>query len=328
MLTEFAFTPAVFDQEAHEDKADWRVQLKEILRALAPRTGVSAVIVADLYAGVWSQDVLTLLKEVDDPKLKQVCQDIISVLPSRLVHRDVAADFPESDLGWCNEALASHVVEPIERIVSISKTKESVENPIVRTLEELEDGGFWSGIDSVASPDPILSAQIPKLRTLCLHSEWLGYCNPYGATSEVNFTIEFLKSALNLPSQFSNLKIEAHFAKSDVDVNELQRLQSRCANYLRNEVGAPAGTHLSCNVFFWSKLLERSIVGGVYTEDGKGNVRKKPKWGVSMTHVARNDAAGGENHKWRLLDRREIAEPFNNVLDDGLSSRPTFDTAF
>jgi len=73
MLTEIAFTPAVFDEEAHEDKSDWRDQLKELLSVIAPRTGVSPIIVSDLYDSAWFYEVERTLKAVEDHRLKPVC---------------------------------------------------------------------------------------------------------------------------------------------------------------------------------------------------------------------------------------------------------------
>ena len=45
MLTEFAFTPSIFDEDAHDDKEAWRDQLKELGRNMFPRVSAWPVVV-------------------------------------------------------------------------------------------------------------------------------------------------------------------------------------------------------------------------------------------------------------------------------------------
>lgn len=336
MLTEIAFTPAVFDQDKHEDKSDWRDQLKEILRSLAPRTGVSPIVVSNLYDSTWFFEVERSLRAVEDHKLKPVCQGLLTKLEERLVKRPICNDYPMDDAGWCREAIASHSVELIGRIVATLETRASLEDDghDVRSLEELNGAGFWSGISDRASPRAFIEDQIVLQRLLCLHSGWVAYSNPYAAGAEMDFTIDFLKAALNRPPGFGGIEIEVHFHKRDVDATERQNQQDRTARYLSRQLIGHLTAPNCVKVFCWERLLERTLIAGDFTTDGDGVQRRRPRWGISMTHVARQrlprekvleDAVvpDAEPHRWRLMDKQELSAPFDRFLDHVRATRPT-----
>ena len=136
MLTEIAFTPAVFEEDAQDDKSDWRDQLKEILAVLAPRTGVTPIVVSDLYDAAWFYEVERTLKAVEDHKLKPVCQSLLTKMKDRLVKRPYCNNYPSDDVEWCQEALASHAVEEIDRIVATRSTRDTAGPGSVRSVDE------------------------------------------------------------------------------------------------------------------------------------------------------------------------------------------------
>ena len=192
----------------------------------------------------------------------------------------------------------------------------------VRTVQELDDAGFWNNISDGASPASVISEQVKLLRKFCLHSEWIGFCNPFAATSEVDFTIALLKAIITKPAGFTKTNVEFHFAKRDVEPIERARLQNRAASFIRSQVTAYPSAPNTVNVFCWPRMLERTIFAGTYTKDGDGNTRKKPRWGISMTHVAHGEAERQEHHRWRLLEKGELGFPFDAFLSERAANKP------
>ncbi len=199
MLTEFALTPSIFDEDAHEDKEAWRDQLRELISTMFPRTSVWPIVVSDLYAGSWSSHILPYIERIQDHRAKKCCQDLLSNMQRMLVVRPVCGEWPQDDIAWSREAVATHQYEPIERIVSIATTKQTMagEFSLIRSINEVMDAGFWRGIESDASPRMIIPEQVSLLRKLCLHSEWVAIINPYGFGNEQDFWLKLLESSIS-----------------------------------------------------------------------------------------------------------------------------------
>ena len=51
MLTEFAFTPSIFDDEANADPAAWHEQIRELGLNMFPRVSACPVMVCNLFDG-------------------------------------------------------------------------------------------------------------------------------------------------------------------------------------------------------------------------------------------------------------------------------------
>lgn len=337
MLTEIAFTPAVFEEDAQEDKSDWRDQLKEILGVLAPRTGVTPIVVSDLYDSAWFHEVERTLKAVEDHKLKPVCQGLLTKMKERLVKRPYCNEYPTDDAGWCQEALASHAVEAIDRIVATQETRDASGNGRVRSVDEVVGAGFWHDVNDRASPNPYFEDQTVLLRKLCLHANWVAFCSPYATTSEMDFTIELLKVALARPAGFDPLQIEVHFDNWDRGsscagpVADRPTKQQRAGSFIATKLAAQLPTTSTVDFFCWEKLLERMLIAGDFTTDGNGAQRRRARWGLRMTHVARKrrpkpeDAPPAdevEQHGWFLMDKQEMSAPFDRLLDDVAATRP------
>jgi len=160
MLTEFAFTPSIFDEDAHEDKEAWRDQLRELNSSMFPRTSAWPIVVSDLYAGSWSSHILPYVERIQDHVAKKHCQGLLTNMERMLVVRPDCRDWPnDNDVAWSREAVATHLIEPIDRIVSVVSTKQAMagEFSLIRSIDEVMDAGFWQGIKSDASPRFMIS---------------------------------------------------------------------------------------------------------------------------------------------------------------------------
>lgn len=326
MLTEFAFTPSIFDEDAHEDKEAWRDQLRELTAAMFPRTSVWPVVVSDLYAGAWSSHVVPYVDKIQDHRAKRYCQALLTNMQRMLVVRPECGDWPyEDDIAWCREAIATNTVEPIERIISVRPTKESVieEFALVRSIDEVEDAGFWRGIDADASPRMIIAEQVDLLRKLCLHSQWVALINPYGFGNEQDFTLQLLDIALSRDSKFGTIHFELHAQEPDVsDATEKATRQQNVTNNMVRSIRPKLTGLNSVELYFWPKLLDRILVAGNYVKQSDGTHRKSPRWGVSMSHLAHGTDPDATPTEWKLLRRERLDAWFRQFASEDAADKP------
>lgn len=327
MLTEFAFTPSIFDEEAHNDKEAWRDQLRELISSMFPRTGVWPVIVSDLYAGSWSSHVVPYVEKIKDHRAKKYCQDLLTTMQHRLVIRPECREWPyDEDIAWCREAVASNMIEPIERIVSVEATKTMMagEFDSIRSIEEVLDGGFWRGIASDASPRMIIAEQVALLRKLFIHSEWVALINPYAFGNEQDFTLKMLEIALNRHSTFGPVMIEMHAQGPDVsDAAERATRQNNVTSNMAYKIQPKLKGSNTVELYFWPELLDRIVIAGNYVEESGGNRRKSPRWGVSMSHVAHGTDPDADPTEWKLLRPERLGDWFRKFVAENAVNKPT-----
>jgi hypothetical protein len=323
MLSEFALTPSIFDESLHPDKEAWRDQLTDLNASLFPRTSAWPVVISNLYGESWFHCVEQIVNTISDHRAKKCCIELITRIKEILVSRPSHGEWPEVDSDWCREALASHQVEPIDRIVSTTCTKNfsTTEFSSIRSLEEVREGGFWRGIDSSRSIRMVMADQIAALRKLCLHSEWAALITPYGCNSEEEFTIELMKMVFERDSRFGSIHFVLHTQAPDVaDHEERTRTQQRIAAHLANRMETIQGVNQSVELFFWPKLLDRNLVAGSYATDSSGAKRMKPRWGMSFQHFARGGESDIAPTNWALLPRPTLSDVFSRLSDGNLRS--------
>lgn len=326
MLREFAFTPAIFDENSHDDREAWGEQLHKLNLALFPPTSAWPVVISDLYAGSWSSQIVSYIEKISDHRARKYCQALLTNMRRMLVMRPECGDWPsEDDAAWCREAIATHAVEPIDRIISVRKTKDSQgENfSIVRCIDEVEDGGFWRGIKAHASPRMVIAEQVQLLRKLCLHSEWVAFINPYGFGNEMDFTIQLITLAMQRNPKFGKLTIELHANQPD-DANPIEQARKQ-QNVTSNMVRLITPTVTTQNVaelYFWPEILERIVVAGNYVKQSGGIMRKSPRWGAIMSHVARGNRPDANPTQWNLLEREAFDEWFRLYVAENISGKP------
>lgn len=325
MLTEFAFTPAVFDESANEDPELWCEQLRRLSLSMFPETSAWPVVVSDLYEGSWSGQVVPSIGKIRNPKAKVLCQGLITQIKRMMVSRPICGNWPDADAEWCHEAIASSQAEPIERIVSVGSTKEVAPQAFssVRSIGEINDRGFWAGIESDASPRMVIKDQIAILRKLCVHSEWVALINPYGLTSEQDFGIQLLQAAFARHTSFGKPDFEFHCQEPDTsDTAEKANRQQNLSRNISHQILASHNGSQDVNVYFWPSLRERLLIAGNYTSVSGGAKRKSPKWGVSMNHVAHQQDRVDEETEWKLLRRQRLGKWFRKYVSEDATNKP------
>src|SRR5208283_1537762 len=112
MLAEFAFTPSIFDESVHPDRDVWIEQIRELGSTLFPRTAAWPVMISNLYSGSWYHTALAIVKAINDPRVRVLCENILKNAASSLVLRPALGDWPGDDsVVWGREAIASHQAE-------------------------------------------------------------------------------------------------------------------------------------------------------------------------------------------------------------------------
>jgi hypothetical protein len=330
MLTEFAFTPSVFDEAAHDDKVLWCDQLRKLTYSMFPDTSAWPAIVSNLYSEAWHSHLDSYVAGIQDHRARKFCLEFLRLSKQALVNRPQLGEWPsEDDVAWCREALATHAVEPIDRVVSIPSTKESSipEFSSVRCIDEVEEGGFWRNISADASPPMVIAEQVQLLRKLYVHSDWIALINPYGAGNEQAFTVALLRAAMQRDPSFGSLLFEIHLMDSqDFDpVQKTAKRQNVTADLRRKIQPHITGSNRS-EVYFWPKLLDRIIVAGTYTKQSGQHLRKKARWGVSMSHVARENSAEEPPTEWKLLRPDAVTRWYNDFVSENAKNKQSPET--
>jgi hypothetical protein len=312
MLTEFAFTPSIFDEDAHEDKDAWRDQLKELGRNMFPRVSAWPVVVSDLYASSWSQIADQTVKRIKDQRARILCEGLFQNMRKTLVTRPVCGEWPDEDIGWAREAIAAHHVEGIERIVTNIPTRMALlpEFSLIRSLDEVEDGGFWRGIVSDASPRMIITEQIDLLKKLWMHSDWIALINPFSCGSEQDFALNLISVAFGRASGFGTPQFELHGQEDKKWVNIVTQVRNRLS---------PGQT---VHMFHWPKLLDRLVLAGTFSQESDGTRKKNVRWGVSMSHVAHGTEPNAPPTEWKLLRTEPLDYWFRKYVKEDAADKP------
>ncbi len=319
MIGEFALTPSIFDEMANPDAESWREQLRELGNAMFPKTAAWPVMVANLYDGSWQSIAMATAEAVKECKSRILCEGILKNIGTTLVYRPIAeTDWPSDDLAWGREALASHAIEPIDRIVSCRAVQDTLtrEGHSVRCISEVHADGFWRDISSQWDQPLTISSQIQAIRKLTLHAEFLCLITPHirgTGDDETDFTLELIRSTLRRPTGFSPVEIEVHTEGPDPASADLaQRLRNLVGN-TTTALHSALRTGQSSRLVHWPKLLDRYLIAGVYTSTSGGSRMRSPRWGLSMQHIARRaDAhAAKPPTSWSLLNRSQLGDVFN-----------------
>jgi hypothetical protein len=328
MLAEFALTPSIFDEDAHPDPGLWREQLRELGGSMFPKVSAWPVMVANLYAGSWHNVALQIATNIKDDKARVLCQGILEKATRTLVPRPARLDWPQDELMWAREAIDAHGVEPIDRIVATAAAHKALigECKFIRSIDEVHEGGFWHDISADASPAMKIVDQVRALRKLCIHSEFLCLITPSifgGGDDETDFALEFIKSAANRPTGFAPGEIEIHTEGPDGHPGSAEfaaRLANR-ASAISRCIKAVLCRGQQVKLIVWPKLLDRLVVAGVLTKDANGQRIRSPRWGISMSHIARkpDEKRADFFTEWKLLKRDSLGRWFDQYCRAGVT---------
>ena len=315
MLTEFALTPSIFDAALHPDAGEWQEQLRELGQGMFPRVAASPVIVSNLHGGAWEGVAGGTIARLRDPRVRNLCQGLLTRLAAAFVRRPVRGGTPGTELQWAQAALAFRAEEPIERIVvtEAAKADTLADEASVFSLRHVNDEAFWTGISSAGPQEMVVATQVGRLSKLCKHADFLLLVSKDihgGDDDETRFAVELIRSALSRPPGFDVPEVEVHTQGPDRDPKSatLRRIVSNVGQSLR-AVLLPGQ---QVRLVMWAKLLDRLVIAGSNTRGSAGKTTRRPRWGVAMSHIARpgDVRKGHPPTNWSLLQSADLGEKF------------------
>lgn len=326
MLAEFALTPSLFDPEAHSDVEEWREQLRELGINMFPKLSVWPVIISNLHGGSWYEVIFQMIQSIEDDRARRLCQGILSNAKQMLVPRPAVLDWPDDDAAWAREAISSHCVEPIDRIVTTDCVHQSLCDRCraVRSISEVMQAGFWKGISFDDSPPMIIEKQVAAVRRLCIHAQFFAVISPHiygGEDDESDFALELAKLAIRPAEGYPKADFEIHIEGPDGNASSAdfgKRLEKRIDVMARKIRAVLLPGERTCLVV-WPKLLDRLIIAGFNVGAGSGKSRRSPRWGIAMSHIARRSDEtkyADSVTEWKLLKPKSLGQWFSRYCEE------------
>lgn len=125
-------------------------------------------------------------------------------------------------------------------------------------------------------------------------------------------------------ASFGPIHIELHAEAPDVtDLVERNIRQERVAYNMGRKIEGSLKAPHKVELCFWPKLLDRVVVAGNFVKESDGTIRKSPRWGVSMNHVARGSEPNIPPTEWKLLRRDSLTEWFRKFVSEDAASKPS-----
>jgi len=316
MLTEIALTPHIFDEASNGDVDTWLDSLRDLGANLSPRTAASPAIVSDLFSGSWYPEVLKTVASIQDHRARALIQSIVTQIKKYLVTRPEKRDWPLEELDWVKEAHASHMDEPLGRIVTadiLEDCSAEISHPSQYSLRQLIDDreGFWNDIVSQRDVPMNIEDQVQILRPICAHAQFLTICDPHVKGSEDDETIfvaKLIESATTRGQGFPEVKkIELHLdgenrCREPLDDASLNCLQTNIHKIIQRYVGR----NIRIVYCFRKHFIFRRLVAGSIEFDN-GEEKRSPRWGVAFSHIAR-PADDAPPEAWNLVQQRDLVE--------------------
>jgi hypothetical protein len=329
MLTEFALTPSIFDAALHPNAGEWQEQLRELGQGMFPRVAASPVIVSNLHGGAWEGVAGGTIARLRDPRVRNLCQGLLTRLAAAFVRRPVRGGTPGTELQWAQAALAFRTEEPIERIVvtEAAKADTLADEGSVFALRHVHDEAFWAGILSAGPQEMVVATQVGRLSKLCKHADFLLLVSKDihgGDDDETRFAVELIQSALSRPPGFGVPEVEVHTQGPDLDPRApaySATLHTVVSN-IRQSLRAALRPGQQVRLVMWAKLLDRLVIAGSSTRGSAGKTTRRPRWGVAMSHIARpgDVRKGHPPTNWSLLQSADLGEKFARYEKRGVPS--------
>jgi hypothetical protein len=310
MLTEFAITPQVFDANAAD--GNWLRHLNELARGIFPmdRKQPVPVIVSNFHAGRWFEEATSIVERIHSQGKREKAKSFLTKLSQLLVDRPAEGDLPINEEMWIEEALESHRCAPLGRLLVTHDPSEENRwpNGLLCKVASIVDDGFWDGISSPRHPRRVIREQIDEMSSICLHATFLAFVSPHinDSGNDLAFAIELIQRALGRPRTFQTPTIDIHTMVRSSPAPESDHI-------LRGLRAARCGS-ATVRLLLWPKLLERILIAGSALGDKAGEHRRRARWAVSLTHVAReSDRNGGGRNTFTLM-RPDIRDELCETL--------------
>lgn len=256
MLDEYALVPDVFERAAYSNPAYIEMCLPHLKELL-----FEEALVRDLYDGGWSAYCLANVGS-----LHRLCKEIVR----KLVQKNRLHRFPRQNgtapatyLDWCQEALATHDIEPLRGIIAAHATKQQISDPKVASIEKLTGTNWWQARSPSLTVDRKTEDYLRVLGLILKQANSLMFIDPNLDPSSYNYR-EFALLLTPLAQRWPRPRIEIHrsFCKGDGPARTFpSQADWKSAFYLLGDQLAAQG--LSAEVFFWDDFHDRYLITDV-----------------------------------------------------------------
>ena len=336
MLTEYALTPHLFDDEHNAGDGEWLERLRRFGARLLPRAsaGVCNTVVSDLCDGSWYAYAFDSIiqglehRQEADRSRRLPALDLLKSLRQPLKDRLVvrpsvppAEQLPEAEDEWAGEAEASAVrlKLPIHRLVGSGRLTAGTGR---HRLDQTQDEAFWESILSAPTIPADVAEQLAAIRPLCCFYSFFAFSSPHlvaeRSGGDLPFALALAKAAFARHHDFQPpRRIDLHTEGEPASAEKRDQQAKAILERARTELGRGADI---VRVFLWQTVKERRLLVGHANEDDS---RPRAAWGVAMTHVARPgiDDPERDEHTFTLLDRPALSRLYSNLYGATTSGR-------
>lgn len=286
LLAEYAITPDVFDITSYASEDLCAARLETIREAI-----LNESIVRDLRDGAWS----VLFKDNHRPWHRRA-RELVRKLATqnRLVpfSAQLQAD-PATDIQWCDEAIASHGVDPVSGIIVSAEIAHGFAgNPVVTSIDRLGGAPWWSGRSPSMRLTRCLVDYQHALSLVLRHANSIMFIDPHLDPSQGRYQ-DFVTLITGAGNRQASPLIEIHRVcyrgsgknRQILDLNALEGTFHAALDGPLRQVG------LTAEVFIWDDFHDRYVISdlvGISLPNGfdtTGAANARTTW----TRMGRND---------------------------------------
>ncbi len=271
LFSEYAVAPDVFNESCYDSPALCDAYFRQLLEVF-----FSEGLVRNLRNGEWQAFFSTHTRPWHD-RTKHILKNLAEA--GRLVPSDLALSHtPQTDREWCNEALESHKITPLNGIIVSDPIRSTYRrNQLVESVNRLSQStcAWWEPTNSSLRLERTISQYKDALKPILRHAKSIMFIDPNIDPEKNNYADfrQLLEAAGSRPPQSPQPLVEIHRKSlrgsgKNAPVWDQQDLE----NTFRNEFGPVLSqSNLKAEVFIWDDFHDRYLIsnlGGILVPYG------------------------------------------------------------
>lgn len=311
LMCEYALTPAVFDSMHYSSD-----EIVESNFALLKEALFNEGIVRDLYGGVWREQFSDTGRSWH-LRGRELLKKLIKQNRLR-IHSPSHMPLPNSDHGWCEEALTSHDSLPLEGVVTTQETASQYPrtHPLVANIGKLSSATWWGRRGSSARLYRNTAAYLEHLRLVLECANSLMFIDRNLDPTRPSYR-EFYRLLEPLRNREIPPLVEIHRTvyaneKGGRVLHGIDEWRRRFCDSLSEVVD---GVDLKIEVFIWDEMHDRYLISDIFGISAPNgfDISKTLDDVTTWTSVSRNDRDDISReydpacHRHHLCDRFLIA---------------------
>ena len=285
LFAEYAVTPDVFDSNCYASEELCAARLENIREAL-----LSEGIVRDLRNGAWSQLFMN-----QDRQWHRRAKELVRKLASQNrmnVFTPQLSGAPTADSEWCDEALATHGIEPLAGIIVTDSVSSGYKGQsIVAPIDKLGSAPWWSKRSPSMRLDRSFKDYQNALSLILKKANSIMFIDPHLDPTQPRYQgfITLLKAASNRsPAPLIEIHRVCYRGSGQDRQIDIPQLEADFRNALTEpltEVG------LNVEIFLWDDFHDRYVLSdlvGISLPNGL-DTTKKSNSTTTWTRLGRSD---------------------------------------